>query len=73
MLSLIYQKRKKMIIATHTNSQTEKITELHQVAAQAFEVKRLRPGFEKNSFVVAGAWYFDALPKAEAFYKNLAK
>ena len=59
-----------MIIATYFNETKNIRSEFQQIGADAYSVKRYRPGYKEDTWELSGEWYFDSYKKAEAFYNN---
>lgn len=57
-----------MIIAKHTNETANTQTEVHQIAAGAFEVKRYWLKINGADLVLRNQYYYDDLDKAQGMF-----
>jgi len=60
-----------MIIATYKNEAANTQTEIHQIAAAAFEVKRYWTKINGVDLVLRNVWYYDNLEKAQGMFNAI--
>lgn len=57
-----------MLVSKHINEVNNIQTEIHQIAANVFEVKRYWIKFNGYDLVLRNQYYYDTLEKAQGMY-----
>lgn len=60
-----------MIVSQHKNEANNTQTELHQISANAFEVKRYYTQLNGVDLVLRNSYYYDNIEKAEGMFNAI--